>query len=191
MTTRMTTPDRAGRKPVMVACGGNSRPRPAAAIRVGAIVAAVARVTGHSRDEIAGNARWAKLMPARQAVCRIATRAGRSLGDIGRGLGGRDHTTVLHHLRRADGLTGDAAAELARIEAEAWEIVDKTRDWLVLLEPVKAAALAARLRAEIPRPPAPPEPTAVAAPPPAIRPRAGFVNSRGEIIVGENLRDVR
>ena len=45
---------------------------------------------------------------ARFAVCLAARRRGFSLAQIGRALGGRDHTTVLHSIRRADSLLGDA-----------------------------------------------------------------------------------
>lgn len=167
--------------------------RAAVALRVGSIVAAVAKATGIPADEIAGRSRSGRYSRARQAVCRIAVASGRSLAEIGRRLGDRDHTTVLSHQRKGNALAGEAADELARIEEAARRLIG-CRDFLELLPAYQAQLIASKLAAEIPRPPvqlAPPTPpkppTAdelIARIVAASRPRAGFINRAGEIVVG-------
>lgn len=71
---------------------------PKAPTKVRDALRAVATVTGLPAAEIAGASRWRHLVLARWAVMRLARDGGRSLTQIGRGLGDRDHTTVLHGL---------------------------------------------------------------------------------------------
>ncbi len=61
---------------------------------------AACAVFGFSRADLTGNARFAGLVRARWAVMLAMHRRGYSTPRIGRALGGRDHTTVMHGLLR-------------------------------------------------------------------------------------------
>ena len=55
--------------------------------------------------EFVGTGRCKKLVEARRVASYIARRRlGRSFPELGRAMGGRDHTTILHHFRRGDAL---------------------------------------------------------------------------------------
>jgi chromosomal replication initiator protein len=89
------------------------RPRPGAAelLRLRTLVDRVASDTGVQRAVLVGPGRSAAVVRARFAIVWLArTALDASLSDIGRQLGGRDHTTILHAERRAAALrTSDPA----------------------------------------------------------------------------------
>lgn len=67
------------------------------------ILNALSEVSGYSTDEIAGKCRERELVAVRQVYCYIAaTKTGHSLKNIGRLIGGRDHTTVIHSRNKVD-----------------------------------------------------------------------------------------
>lgn len=69
------------------------------------IVALVADVTGIPVDHIKGPSRKLNVAKARMIAAFIGRRfTGRSTPQIGKALGNRDHTTVLHAIRRAESL---------------------------------------------------------------------------------------
>ena len=79
------------------------------------IIANVARHSGISEKNIKGPYRGQMSARARFAVFYLARmRTLKSLPDIGRIVGGRDHTTVIHGLRRAEHLlkTDQAFADM-------------------------------------------------------------------------------
>jgi len=72
---------------------------------------------GISMDEILSKRRSRAIARPRQVamyVCKIMTR--RSLPDIGRRFGGRDHTTVIHAVKRIEALRAEDSALNAHIE---------------------------------------------------------------------------
>jgi hypothetical protein len=73
--------------------------------RVRPIIEEEARRTGYTVAEIIGPGRSGNLPKARQyAIWRAKRETGRSLGEIGREFGGRDHTTVLYACRCIESL---------------------------------------------------------------------------------------
>ena len=65
------------------------------------ILSEVSEKHGVSIEDIQGKSRLMKYVAARQEVCyRLSTELKFSLKQIGRLLGDRDHTTVLHSIRR-------------------------------------------------------------------------------------------
>lgn len=92
------------------------------AIRVDDIIKAVIGHYPVSRNEIRSNSRVAHVVRARQIamyLARILT--DRSLPEIGRRMGGRDHTTVLHSvgkIRHLITIDQQLAAEIDAIKAE-------------------------------------------------------------------------
>jgi hypothetical protein len=70
-------------------------------IRVGEIQVAVCEAYGISLVDLTSARRTAKLVLPRQVAMYLAkVMTGRSLPEIGRRFGGRDHTTVLHAIRK-------------------------------------------------------------------------------------------
>lgn len=68
---------------------------------VARIIDAVCEVTGLQRTQIVGHRRFREFIDARHCACWLATeRTTYSYPRIGRALGGRDHTTVMHAARR-------------------------------------------------------------------------------------------
>lgn len=52
---------------------------------------------------VGSNKKRAVVVPARQALCAALYRAtAATMVDLGRFVGGRDHTTIIHHIRRAE-----------------------------------------------------------------------------------------
>lgn len=74
------------------------------AVPVPRIVDVVAKLMAQPRDAITGDSRRSDVMRARLVAYGVARAQGWSLPDIGRGMGGRDHSTVLSGLRRLDAL---------------------------------------------------------------------------------------
>lgn len=73
----------------------------AAGMRAAEIIVAVASDYGLGKGDLVGRSRRFPVVRARQeAMWRLRTLRGLSLAQIGRMLGGRDHTTILHGVRR-------------------------------------------------------------------------------------------
>lgn len=86
------------------------------------IVAEVSRYYSVAPIDIISKRRTAAIVKPRQIVCWLAKKTTMcSLPEIGRQLGGRDHTTILHACRKIERLsTEDKAfgAELSKLEME-------------------------------------------------------------------------
>jgi len=63
---------------------------------VGELVAAASRISNISTKDITGKARFRHIVRVRQAVMYLAWFDGHSTHAIGRRLGGKDHSTVIH-----------------------------------------------------------------------------------------------
>lgn len=63
-----------------------------------------ARLTGRKIAELRGPSRIPELCRIRWAAMEVMREQGLSLPQIGRAIGGRDHTTVIHGLSRAEEL---------------------------------------------------------------------------------------
>ena len=86
------------------------------------LVRRACEATGVSRNDLVGPSRQQCICQVRFAIMLIARRKGLSLNQIGGGLDWRDHSTVLHGLRRGSELLNDPGfAELVR-EIEAPEM---------------------------------------------------------------------
>lgn len=83
------------------------------------IVFAAAAHAGLTVEDVTGKSRAVALVRARHAVCLIAGQEGHSNPAIGRALGGRDHTTIMH--------ARQAAEERAAREPEYAEYVERVR----------------------------------------------------------------
>jgi len=66
------------------------------------IIVAAARLSRFTPDQIKGAQRHKPLVKARFAVCYVARKKGFSYPVIGRRLGGRDHTTVMNAIEKAE-----------------------------------------------------------------------------------------
>ena len=77
----------------------------------------VARQYNVSRADLLSSRRTANVVRPRQIAMFLAkTLTLRSLPEIGRRFGGRDHTTVLHAVRKIEGLVGADMALAEEIE---------------------------------------------------------------------------
>lgn len=86
-------------------------------LRVETIIQAVASEFEVSRLDILSIRREARVVLPRQIVAYLAkTMTTRSLPDIGRRLGDKDHTTILHSVRKIGRLMQSDAAFAARVE---------------------------------------------------------------------------
>lgn len=83
--------------PALAACPAMPERR----TRVREIIAAVAAEYGVPASAIVGNSRLSVVTVPRQEAMRRAKDAGLSLSQIGRLMGGRDHSTVMHGIKRA------------------------------------------------------------------------------------------
>jgi chromosomal replication initiator protein len=79
------------------------------------ILAVASRYFGVTRAALVSPSRRKSLVAARNTVVYLARRlTSLSYGEIGRGLGGRDHTTIMHaQTRMADAMTHDPQSQLA------------------------------------------------------------------------------
>ena len=89
---------------------------------VHAIVASVAEAWGVTETDVLSARRTSKVVRPRQVAMFLAKELTlRSLPDIGRRIGGRDHTTVLHGVRRIGELIetdGELAEKIAGLRAQ-------------------------------------------------------------------------
>ena len=82
------------------------RPQEPKRVKIEDIQRVVARHYNVSRGDLLSSRRTANVVRPRQVAMYLAkTLTLRSLPEIGRRFGGRDHTTVLHAVRKIDGLT--------------------------------------------------------------------------------------
>jgi len=94
------------------------RPLELKRVRIEDIQRIVARHYNVSRSDLLSSRRTANVVRPRQIAMYLAkTLTLRSLPEIGRRFGGRDHTTVLHAVRKIEGLIGKDNALAAEIES--------------------------------------------------------------------------
>nr|WP_306890374.1 chromosomal replication initiator protein DnaA [Ancylobacter amanitiformis] len=87
-------------------------------VRVDDILRIVAKHYNVTRADILSQRRTANVVKPRQIAMYLAkTLTLRSLPEIGRRFGGRDHTTVLHAVRKIEGLIGSDRAMADEVEA--------------------------------------------------------------------------
>ncbi|MDI4664574.1 chromosomal replication initiator protein DnaA [Xanthobacter autotrophicus] len=97
------------------------RPTDPKRVRVDDILRVVAKHYNVSRADLLSQRRTATVVKPRQIAMYLAkTLTLRSLPEIGRRFGGRDHTTVLHAVRKIDGLIGTD-----RVLAEEIEVLKR------------------------------------------------------------------
>ena len=84
------------------------RPQEPKRVKIEDIQRVVARQYNVSRADLLSSRRTANVVRPRQIAMYLAkTLTLRSLPEIGRRFGGRDHTTVLHAVRKIEGLVGN------------------------------------------------------------------------------------
>jgi chromosomal replication initiator protein len=94
------------------------RPQDPKRVKIEDIQRVVARQYNVSRSDLLSSRRTANVVRPRQVAMYLAkTLTLRSLPEIGRRFGGRDHTTVLHAVRKIEGLVGNDAALAEEIES--------------------------------------------------------------------------
>lgn len=93
------------------------RPQEPKRVKIEDIQRVVARQYNVSRGDLLSSRRTANVVRPRQVAMYLAkTLTLRSLPEIGRRFGGRDHTTVLHAVRKIEGLVGNDNALADEIE---------------------------------------------------------------------------
>ena len=93
------------------------RPQEPKRVKIEDIQRVVARQYNVSRSDLLSSRRTANVVRPRQVAMYLAkTLTLRSLPEIGRRFGGRDHTTVLHAVRKIEGLVGNDIALAEEIE---------------------------------------------------------------------------
>jgi chromosomal replication initiator protein len=93
------------------------RPQEPKRVKIEDIQRIVARQYNVSRADLLSSRRTANVVRPRQVAMYLAkTLTLRSLPEIGRRFGGRDHSTVLHAVRKIDGLVGNDAMLADEIE---------------------------------------------------------------------------
>jgi chromosomal replication initiator protein len=93
------------------------RPQEPKRVKIEDIQRVVARQYNVSRSDLLSSRRTANVVRPRQVAMYLAkTLTLRSLPEIGRRFGGRDHTTVLHAVRKIEGLVGADMALAEEIE---------------------------------------------------------------------------
>ncbi|EJW12037.1 Chromosomal replication initiator protein DnaA [Rhodovulum sp. PH10] len=94
------------------------RPQEPRKVKIEEIQRIVARRYNVSRSDLLSSRRTANVVRPRQIAMYLAkTLTLRSLPEIGRRFGGRDHTTVLHAVRKIEGLVGNDTTLADEIEA--------------------------------------------------------------------------
>lgn len=93
------------------------RPQEPRRVKIEDIQRVVARQYNVSRSDLLSSRRTANVVRPRQIAMFLAkTLTLRSLPEIGRRFGGRDHTTVLHAVRKIEGLLGSDTSLVEEIE---------------------------------------------------------------------------
>jgi chromosomal replication initiator protein len=93
------------------------RPQEPKRVKIEDIQRVVARQYNVSRSDLLSSRRTANVVRPRQVAMYLAkTLTLRSLPEIGRRFGGRDHTTVLHAVRKIEGLVGNDMTLAEEIE---------------------------------------------------------------------------
>jgi chromosomal replication initiator protein len=93
------------------------RPQEPKRVKIEDIQRVVARQYNVSRSDLLSSRRTANVVRPRQVAMYLAkTLTLRSLPEIGRRFGGRDHTTVLHAVRKIEGLVGTDASLAEEVE---------------------------------------------------------------------------
>ena len=93
------------------------RPQEPKRVKIEDIQRVVARQYNVSRSDLLSSRRTANVVRPRQVAMYLAkTLTLRSLPEIGRRFGGRDHTTVLHAVRKIEGLVGSDTSLADEIE---------------------------------------------------------------------------
>ncbi len=93
------------------------RPQEPKRVKIEDIQRVVARQYSVSRSDLLSSRRTANVVKPRQVAMYLAkTLTLRSLPEIGRRFGGRDHTTVLHAVRKIEGLIGKDTALADEVE---------------------------------------------------------------------------
>jgi chromosomal replication initiator protein len=101
------------------------RPAEPKRVRIEDIQRVVARQYNVSRADLLSSRRTANVVRPRQVAMYLAKILTlRSLPEIGRRFGGRDHTTVLHAVRKIEALAGNDAALAEEIEALKRQLQD-------------------------------------------------------------------
>jgi chromosomal replication initiator protein len=101
------------------------RPQEPRKVKIEEIQRIVARHYNVSRGDLLSSRRTANVVRPRQIAMYLAkTLTLRSLPEIGRRFGGRDHTTVLHAVRKIEGLVGNDGALAEEIESIKRELQD-------------------------------------------------------------------
>lgn len=75
-------------------------------MRVHQIIDIVSGITGYSPAEIKGKKRTRNFVRPRYLVSYFARKEGHSRPHIGRCMGGKDHSTILNHCRKAEDWSG-------------------------------------------------------------------------------------
>jgi len=101
------------------------RPAEPKRVRIEDIQRVVARQYNVSRADLLSSRRTANVVRPRQVAMYLAKILTlRSLPEIGRRFGGRDHTTVLHAVRKIETLAGNDSAFAEEIEALKRQLQD-------------------------------------------------------------------
>ena len=101
------------------------RPQEPKRVKIEDIQRVVARQYNVSRADMLSSRRTANVVRPRQVAMYLAkTLTLRSLPEIGRRFGGRDHTTVLHAVRKIEGLVGNDTALAEEIEVLKRQLQD-------------------------------------------------------------------
>ena len=101
------------------------RPAEPKRVRIEDIQRVVARQYNVSRADLLSSRRTANVVRPRQVAMYLAkVLTLRSLPEIGRRFGGRDHTTVLHAVRKIEALTGNDSAFAEEIEGLKRQLQD-------------------------------------------------------------------
>ena len=101
------------------------RPQEPKRVKIEDIQRVVARQYNVSRSDLLSSRRTANVVRPRQVAMYLAkTLTLRSLPEIGRRFGGRDHTTVLHAVRKIEGLVGNDMALAEEIEVLKRQLQD-------------------------------------------------------------------
>jgi chromosomal replication initiator protein len=101
------------------------RPQEPKRVKIEDIQRVVARQYNVSRSDLLSSRRTANVVRPRQVAMYLAkTLTLRSLPEIGRRFGGRDHTTVLHAVRKIEGLVGNDGSLAQEIEGLKRQLQD-------------------------------------------------------------------